>query len=211
MPSAGQIQLFMLLHQLIHNKRLVLASNSPRRQQLLAGLDVPFEVWTNTSTASETYPDSLPIGEIAAYIAQQKAANLQSQITPDMVLITSDTIVCCEGKVLGKPTSADDAKQMLAQLAGRTHTVITGVCIVMQGQQRTFSTSTQVTFAPLTEEQISYYVERYNPMDKAGSYGIQEWIGYVGIERIEGSYYNVMGLPVQRLHDELVRLLLSDK
>ena len=199
----------MLLHQLLQGRRLVLASNSPRRQQLLGGLDVPFEVWTNPNSPPEVYPNTLPPSDIAPYLAQRKAQHLLPQLTPEMVLITSDTVVLLDAKVLGKPSSPADAEQMLRQLAGHTHTVVTGVAISTTQQQACFSSSTHVRFAPLTDEQIAYYVERYSPLDKAGAYGIQEWIGYVGIERIEGSYYNVMGLPVQRLHDELARLLTT--
>lgn len=197
----------MLLHQLLQGKRLVLASNSPRRRQLLAGLDVPFEVWLNSGNEPENYPETLPIVEVAPYLAHQKADNMKQQLAADVVLITSDTVVCADEKVLGKPDSPQAACQMLARLAGATHTVVTGVCITTLEHERVFSAATNVTFASLSNEQIAYYVERYKPFDKAGAYGIQEWIGYVGIERIEGSYYNVMGLPVQRLHDELVRML----
>ncbi|MBQ9469915.1 MAG: septum formation protein Maf [Bacteroidales bacterium] len=201
----------MLLHQLLQGKRLVLASNSPRRQQLLAGLDTPFEVWTNPNSPPEVYPSTLGPEEIAPYLAQQKANHLLHRLTPEVVLLTSDTVVCSDGQVLGKPASAHEAQQMLRLLAGRAHTVVTGVTITTTQRQSCFSSATQVRFAPLSDEQIAYYVERYSPLDKAGAYGIQEWIGYVGIERIEGSYYNVMGLPVQRLHDELMRLLTSSE
>ena len=138
----------MLLHQLLQGKRLVLASNSPRRKQLLAGLDVPFEVWLNSGNEPECYPDTLAIADVAPYLARQKAANMQQQMADDVVLITSDTVVCCNGQVLGKPSSPEAARQMLAQLAGTTHTVVTGVCITTKEQQHVFSTATDVTFAP---------------------------------------------------------------
>ena len=179
---------------------LILSSNSPRRKELLAGLDIPFEVRV-IEDIDESYPDSLPTGEIAEYIAQKKAAAYE--VGNDEVLITADTIVVLDDQILGKPADAEEAKQMLRSLSGKTHHVITGVCLKSCDQQHHFSVISEVTFKTLAEEEISYYVENYKPFDKAGAYGIQEWIGYIGVTGLSGSYFNVMGLPVQRIYEEL--------
>lgn len=179
---------------------LILSSNSPRRKELLAGLDIPFEVRV-IEDIDESYPDSLPTGEIAEYIAQKKAAAYE--VGNDDVLITADTIVVLDDQILGKPADAEEAKQMLRSLSGKTHHVITGVCLKSRDQQHHFSVISEVTFKTLAEEEISYYVENYKPFDKAGAYGIQEWIGYIGVTGLSGSYFNVMGLPVQRIYEEL--------
>ena len=179
---------------------LILSSNSPRRKELLAGLDIPFEVRV-IEDIDESYPDSLPTGEIAEYIAQKKAAAYE--VGNDEVLITADTIVVLDDQILGKPANAEEAKQMLRSLSGKTHHVITGVCLKSCDQQHHFSVISEVTFKTLAEEEINYYVETYKPFDKAGAYGIQEWIGYIGVTGLSGSYFNVMGLPVQRIYEEL--------
>lgn len=179
---------------------LILSSNSPRRKELLAGLDIPFEVRV-IEDIDESYPDSLPTGEIAEYIAQKKAAAYE--VGNDEVLITADTIVVLDDQILGKPADAEEAKQMLHSLSGKTHHVITGVCLKSCDQQHHFSVISEVTFKTLAEEEINYYVETYKPFDKAGAYGIQEWIGYIGVTGLSGSYFNVMGLPVQRIYEEL--------
>ena len=179
---------------------LILSSNSPRRKELLAGLDIPFEVRV-IEDIDESYPDTLPTGEIAEYIAQKKAAAYE--VGNDEVLITADTIVVLDDQILGKPADAEEAKQMLRSLSGKTHHVITGVCLKSCDKQRHFSVISEVTFKTLAEEEISYYVETYKPFDKAGAYGIQEWIGYIGVTGLSGSYFNVMGLPVQRIYEEL--------
>ena len=179
---------------------LILSSNSPRRKELLAGLDIPFEVRV-IEDIDESYPDSLPTGEIAEYIAQKKAAAYK--VGNDEVLITADTIVVLDDQILGKPADAEEAKQMLRSLSGKTHHVITGVCLKSRDQQHHFSVISEVTFKTLAEDEISYYVENYKPFDKAGAYGIQEWIGYIGVTGLSGSYFNVMGLPVQRIYEEL--------
>ena len=179
---------------------LILSSNSPRRKELLAGLDIPFEVRV-IEDIDESYPDSLPTGEIAEYIAQKKAAAYE--VGNDEVLITADTIVVRDDQILGKPADAEEAKQMLHSLSGKTHHVITGVCLKSCDKQRHFSVISEVTFKTLAEEEINYYVETYKPFDKAGAYGIQEWIGYIGVTGLSGSYFNVMGLPVQRIYEEL--------
>ena len=179
---------------------LILSSNSPRRKELLAGLDIPFEVRV-IEDIDESYPDNLPAGEIAEYIAQKKAAAYK--VGNDEVLITADTIVVLDDQILGKPADAEEAKQMLRSLSGKTHHVITGVCLKSRDQQHHFSVISEVTFKTLAEDEISYYVENYKPFDKAGAYGIQEWIGYIGVTGLSGSYFNVMGLPVQRIYEEL--------
>lgn len=184
---------------------IILASNSPRRRELLAGLDIEYEVKVLPGI-DELYPDTLAAEDIPQYISREKAAAYEAALQPDDLVITADTIVWTEGRVLGKPKDEEEAKAMLRQLAGRTHQVITGVTLLTKAMKRTFAVTSEVTFDALTEEEISYYVERYRPLDKAGAYGIQEWIGYVGVSALHGSYFNVMGLPVQRLYKELKTL-----
>ncbi len=181
---------------------IILASNSPRRKELLAGLGLKFEVRTMPGI-DESFPDHLSGEAIALHISSKKASAYLSALTDDDLLITADTIVYLEGRVLGKPLDAADACRMLRDLSGRTHQVITGVTIATRERQHSFASVSEVTFASLTDEEIDYYVSNYRPFDKAGAYGIQEWIGFIGVERIEGSYFNVMGLPVQRLYTEL--------
>ncbi len=182
--------------------RIILASQSPRRRELLAGLGVEFDIKV-IPDIEESYPQQLPPAEVPAYIARQKAEAYRNDMATNDLIITADTIVCCDNAIMGKPTDDADARRMLHALSGRTHQVITGVCITTTTIQRTLSTSTDVTFKHLTDEEIDYYISHFHPTDKAGSYGIQEWIGYIGVERIEGSYFNVMGLPIQRLYTEL--------
>lgn len=192
------------MSRLLDGKRLILASNSPRRKELLAGLGLEFEVRVMKGI-DESYPDDLVGEDIPKYISMQKAKAYIPTLTPDEVLITSDTIVYVDGKVLGKPRDAADAYDMLRLLSGRTHEVITGVTIVESGREpRCFATTTLVTFKQLTDDEINYYITNYRPFDKAGAYGIQEWIGYIGVTSIEGSYFNVMGLPVQRVYESLI-------
>lgn len=181
---------------------IILASNSPRRKELLSGLGLTYEVRTLPGI-DESYPDTLQGEEIALYISAQKAAAYLSTLQNDELLITADTIVCLDGKVLGKPIDETDAARMLRTLSGKTHQVITGVTLATTTAKRSFASVSEVTFAALTEDEIQYYITHYRPLDKAGAYGIQEWIGFIGVERIEGSYFNVMGLPVQRLYREL--------
>ena len=185
--------------------KLLLASASPRRRELLGGLDIPFEV-VKVGDVEESYPAHLVGGDIPLHIARLKMDAYAAPLLKGEVLITADTIVWSEGKVLGKPRDREEACQMLASLSGKTHQVYTGVCMRSQSDECAFVSCTDVTFAHLSEEQIAYYVDRYRPLDKAGAYGIQEWIGYVGVTRLEGSYFNVMGLPVQRLHTELMKM-----
>jgi len=200
----------MLLHNIIKAKSLILASNSPRRQQLLKGLDVDFEIWS-TNHEDESYPDDLPVEQVPTYLAKHKASFFTERLSNDTILITCDTVVVCNGKVLGKPIDYADAVAILKQLSGNKHTVITGVCMSTANKSSCFSSFTDVYFRHLTDEEIEYYIERYKPYDKAGAYGIQEWIGYVAIERIEGSYFNVMGLPVQKLHNELLNFINNNQ
>jgi len=181
---------------------IILASNSPRRRELLSGLWLEYEVRTLPGI-DESYPDTLQGEEIPVYISSKKASAYLDALKNNELLITADTIVWLDGRVLGKPADEDEARQMLRDLSGKTHQVITGVTLATTTFQKSFASVSQVTFASLTEEEISYYVSHYHPMDKAGSYGVQEWIGFIGVERIEGSYFNVMGLPVQRLYREL--------
>ena len=186
----------------ISQYRILLASNSPRRRELLGGLGLSYEV-VSLPEIDESYPASLQGAEIPAYIATQKAKAYQDWMTADTLLITADTLVWLEGKVYGKPADAQEARQMLKELSGKTHTVITGMAITAHNKQKTFAVESYVTFAPLDDAEIDYYVNHYRPYDKAGAYGIQEWIGYIGVTALEGSYFNVMGLPVQRLYQEL--------
>ena len=184
---------------------IVLASNSPRRRELLAGLDIDYEVKVLPGI-DESYPGTLGAEEIPQYISREKAAAYEAGLRADDLVITADTIVWTDGRVLGKPKDWEEAKAMLRLLSGRTHQVITGVTLLTKTVRRTFAVTSDVTFDTLTEEEIDYYVERYRPLDKAGAYGIQEWIGYVGVSALRGSYFNVMGLPVQRLYQELKTL-----
>lgn len=182
--------------------RLILASNSPRRKELLAGLGLDYEVRT-LPDVDESYPESLQGGDIPLYISRMKADAYKPMLQPDELMITADTIVWMDGMVLGKPRNKYGAIEMLKQLSGGVHYVYTGVSITTQTRQESFYVATEVRFANLTDEEIEYYVDTYQPMDKAGAYGVQEWIGYIGVENIQGSYFNVMGLPVQRLYTEL--------
>ena len=219
--------------------RIVLASNSPRRKELLAGLGIPYDV-SVLQGIDESYPDDLPANEVAEYIARKKAkayrneirstkneklstdskflqsgvqtlgasgqaerSTLNSQLS---LILTADTIVVCEGEILGKPHDAADACAMLRKLSGKTHQVYTGYCLQTADKTVSGTVCSDVTFKELSDEEITYYVEKYNPLDKAGAHGIQEWIGYIGITGIRGSYYNVMGLPVQRIYEEIKKL-----
>lgn len=184
--------------------RIILGSNSPRRRELLAGLDLSFDVHVIPGL-EENYPDSLQPQEIPVFLSKQKAEAYLSTLEDQVLLITADTIVWNETEVIGKPKDREDAIRMLRSLSGHEHQVVTGVCLTTTKKQETFSVVSSVRFASLTDEEIIYYVDKYKPFDKAGAYGIQEWIGYVGVESISGSFYNVMGLPVQRLYQELKR------
>lgn len=186
--------------------RIILGSNSPRRRELLAGLDLSFDVHVIPGL-EENYPDSLQPQEIPVFLSKQKAEAYLSTLEDQVLLITADTIVWNGTEVIGKPKDREDAIRMLRSLSGHEHQVVTGVCLTTTKKQETFSVVSSVRFASLTDEEIIYYVDKYKPFDKAGAYGIQEWIGYVGVESISGSFYNVMGLPVQRLYQELKRFV----
>ncbi len=180
--------------------KLILSSNSPRRKELLAGLNIPFEVRV-VKGIDESFPNDLPTDEIAEFVSKKKAAAYA--VAEDEIVITADTIVVLDGEVLGKPRDLDDAAAMLRRLSCRTHRVITGVTLKNQVKQTSFSVVSEVTFKSLSDDEISYYVHRYQPLDKAGAYGIQEWIGYVGVTSLSGSYFNVVGFPVQRIYEVL--------
>lgn len=191
--------------RLVENYRVILASNSPRRKELLGGLGIKFEVRT-LQDIDESYPSSLKSEEIPMYISGKKAEVYKQSMADDELIITADTIVYNNGQVLGKPKDRGEAMLMLKELSGHAHEVITGVTIVTREKTAQFASTSKVYFAELTDEEIAYYVDIYKPFDKAGAYGIQEWIGYVAVTRIEGSYFNVMGLPIQRLYTELKTL-----
>lgn len=182
--------------------KIVLGSNSPRRKELLAGLDLDFEVKVIPGI-DESYPSGLKPEETALYIARKKADAYIASLADDTLLITADTVVWTFKELLGKPEDCIQAEAMLRTISGKVHEVITGVCITTKEKQVAFSVESGVTFAQLDDDEISYYVDKYCPFDKAGAYGIQEWIGYIGVKAINGSYHNIMGLPVQRLYREL--------
>ncbi len=183
---------------------IILASNSPRRRELLRGLDIAFDVRVQPDIA-EDYPADTAPADVAAYISREKANAYKDTIAENELIITADTVVIVGNEILGKPHDDAEAKDMLHKISGRKHQVVTGVCLTTTEKQRCFSVSTDVTFKNLKEEEIDYYIETYSPLDKAGAYGIQEWIGYIGVTALEGSYFNVMGLPVQRIWEELNR------
>jgi septum formation protein len=185
----------------LKNHRIILASQSPRRQQMLRELGLKFDVVVKEYP--ETYPEGLDGKTIAEYVSHQKAISFRGGLSENEIVITADTIVWCNGKVLGKPRDFNDAENMLREISGNTHDVITGVTLLSTAKEKTFSVTSKVTFDPLTPTEISFYIENYKPFDKAGAYGIQEWIGLVACSGIEGSYFNVVGLPVRTLYKEL--------
>jgi septum formation protein len=192
---------------MLHNLEkydVILASASPRRHALLKELDVDFRI--ETRAVEEVFPEGMKIEEIAIYLSKLKASAFEESFFNDnTLLITADTIVCKGGIVLGKPSNYDEAFEMLSLLSGGLHQVVTGMSIKTSAREVNFAVNTDVYFKKLSEEEIDYYIHRYKPYDKAGAYGIQEWIGYIGIEKITGSFYNVMGLPVFRLYEELLK------
>lgn len=196
----------MLLHEKLQPYRLLLASQSPRRRELIAGSGIPFTL-TEKYACEEHYPATLAAEEVPAYLSRLKSEAYPTPLQPNDILLTADTVVILDGEVLGKPKDREDALRMVARLAGNRHTVVTGVTLRTCNRIETFSSESDVWFRALSAEEIAYYVDTYRPFDKAGSYGIQEWIGYVGIERIDGSFYNVMGLPIQRLYVELEKFI----
>lgn len=183
------------------NKRLILASKSPRRRELLQGLQLNFEI--RTKDTLEDFPSNMPVNEVASYLSKVKADAMKADMHEDEIIICADTVVLFDGTILGKPESAEEAKSMLSQLSGQVHEVITGVTVMDKFTSVTFEDKALVQFARLSEEEINFYIEQYAPYDKAGAYGIQEWLGYVGVEKIEGSFYTVMGLPVHKLYAAL--------
>lgn len=195
----------MHLSSFFANKyRLVLASNSPRRKELLSGIDLDYEIRA-LPDIDETYPDAFLHEDVPLYLARKKALAYMDELSDDELLLTADTVVLLGEEILGKPVDEEDAKRMLKMLSGETHRVVTGVCLTSKRKQVSFSDTAFVTFGPLSDPEIDYYVDKYRPLDKAGAYGVQEWIGYVGVERIEGSYFNVMGLPIFKVYRELTR------
>lgn len=196
----------MLLHERLAPWRLLLASRSPRRRELLTGCGLPYSTAPDYEV-EERYPEDLPREEVPAYLSRLKSEGLPRALSKDEILLTADTVVIAEGRILGKPHDREEALGMLRLLSGRSHRVITGVTIRTASKSHTFASCSEVYFRRLSEEEIIYYVDHYQPYDKAGSYGIQEWIGYTAIERIEGSFFNVIGLPIQRLYVELERFL----
>jgi len=193
----------MKLSEKYKNKKILLASKSPRRQELLKGLDIEFEI-ADIIDINEEFPTNLKAEEIASYLSELKAQAYIENIKQNEILITADTIVWHNNRVLNKPKDRAEAYKMISALSGDKHMVYTGVTISSLEKQKTFVSGTKVYFKQLIDDEIYYYIDNYKPFDKAGAYGIQEWIGYIGIEKIEGSYFNVMGLPVQKLYDELL-------
>ncbi len=187
---------------MVQNHKIILASGSPRRRELLAGLDVEFTVDTKNSF-EEIIPDGISAEDVPVYMAEGKSQGFHRELSDDEILITADTVVVLGTDVLGKPHSREQAVDMLHNLSGKEHCVITAVVIRSKSKKISFTDRTNVIFSPLSEEEISYYIDTYKPYDKAGGYGIQEWIGYAGIESIEGSYFNVMGFPVHKVYQAL--------
>ena len=179
--------------------KIILSSNSPRRKELLAGLGVDFEVRV-LKGVDERYPDDIPLNEVPLYIAIEKASAYT--VAKDELVVTADTVVIVDNEILGKPKDRAEAYGMLRKISGKPHQVVTGVCLTTIDDQRSFTVTTDVEFKELSDNEIYYYIDKYRPFDKAGAYGIQEWIGYVGVLSLKGSYYNVMGLPVQRIYEE---------
>lgn len=196
----------MILHERLKQYRLILASQSPRRQQLLADAGIEYELAPRFE-CDELFSEDMPVAEVAEYLSRLKSEAYPTTLQEGDILLTADTVVVAEGKILGKPADRDEAIAMLQMLSGREHEVITGVSLRSASTMQSFSAHSKVRFRKLSDEEIIYYIDTYKPMDKAGSYGIQEWIGYVGIEGIEGSFFNVMGLPIQRVWCELEKFI----
>lgn len=190
-----------MLKEILQNKQIILGSQSPRRKELLSDLDISFQ--TKTREVDEIYPEGLAATEIPVYLSELKAAAFENELQENEILITSDTVVSFNNTILNKPKDAKEAFQMLRMLSGNKNEVITGVCLLSTEKKSSFYVRTAVYFKELTDDEINYYIDRYKPFDKAGSYGIQEWIGKIAIHRIEGCYFNVMGLPLQALYKEL--------
>lgn len=193
-----------MLKEFLKNKEIILASGSPRRQRFFRELEIPFTI--DVRPVKEVFPPSLKDEEITDFLAQLKAEAFQKELKEDQILITSDTIVCNEGEAMGKPANADEAFAMISSLSGKTHEVITSVCFTTSKRQYTVNEKTRVTFKDLTPDEITYYIQNYEPYDKAGGYAIQEWIGLIGITGIEGSYFNVVGLPTHLVYQTLLEI-----
>ena len=196
----------MLLHEKLKDYRLLLASQSPRRRELMSGCGLPCELAPKYD-CEEIYPEELAAEEVPLFLSQLKSKAFPTPLAANDILLTADTVVVLDGEVLGKPRDREDALRMLRRLSGRRHTVVSGVTFRTPQRMHTFEARTSVWFRTLTDEETAYYVDTFRPFDKAGAYGIQEWIGYAAIERIEGSFYNVMGLPIQKLYTELDKFL----
>ncbi len=196
-----------MINNELNNYKLILASASPRRKDLLKSLDIDFDILRITNF-DESYPKSIPVEEVASYIAGRKADTIDLKL--NNIYVTADTVVCLKGMVLNKPEDINQASNMLRLLSGKQHEVYTGVCLKSRNNKHLFSSCTKVWFSELNSEMINYYIQKFKPFDKAGAYGIQEWIGYVGIEKIDGSYFNVMGLPVQKLYKELINFIKKE-
>lgn len=196
----------MLLKDKLEPYRLLLASQSPRRRELMTGCGLPYEPAPKYD-CQELYPAGLPAEEVPLYLSRLKSEAYPTPLAPNEILLTADTVVVSDGEVLGKPHSHEDAVQMLRRLSGRRHTVVSGVTFRTPERMHTFAAKSSVWFRPLADEEIAYYLDTFRPYDKAGSYGIQEWIGYAAIEKINGSFYNVMGLPIQKVYTELDKFL----
>ena len=196
----------MLLHEKLADRQLILASASPRRRQLMEDAGLKFTLAPKFE-CDENYPDTLPAAEVAAYLSTLKSEAYPEPLGEGDILVTADTTVVIDERVLGKPADRAEAIEMLRAMSGRSHKVYTGVTLRSSEKVQTFAVETDVYFRTMSEDEIAYYVDNYRPYDKAGAYGIQEWIGYVAIERIEGSFFNVMGLPVQRLYTELLSFI----
>lgn len=198
----------MLLNDKLKPFRLLLASQSPRRRELMTGCGLPYELAPKYD-CEEIYPENLPVEEVPLYLSRLKSDTYPTPLAPNDILLTADTVVVLDDEVLGKPHGRDDALRMLGKLSGRRHTVVSGVTLRTAQRMHSFEVRTSVWFRTLTTEEIEHYIDTYRPFDKAGSYGIQEWVGYAAIERIEGSFYNVMGLPIQKVYTELDKFLDS--
>lgn len=196
----------MLLHEKLKDYRLLLASQSPRRRELMDGSGLPYLLATKYD-CDEIYPAEMPAEEVPLYLSRLKSESYPEPLGPNDILLTADTVVIADDRVLGKPRDREQAAVMLRTLSGRRHTVVSGVTLRTAGRTHSFAAESGVWFRPLRDEEIAYYLDRYHPYDKAGSYGIQEWMGYVAIERVNGSFYNVMGLPIQKVYTELEKFI----
>lgn len=195
-----------MLTEILADYKIILGSGSPRRKQLLKELNLDFEVRIAVNM-DESFPKEMHVEAVPLFLAKQKASALQETLKPNELLITADTVVILDNTIINKPVDEEDAFIMLKSLSGKVHRVNTGVCITTIKKQESFDANTDVYFKELSNEEIKFYISKYKPFDKAGAYGIQEWIGYIGVQRIEGSFFNVMGLPVQKLYDELIQFI----